>query len=192
MRALRQLKTKESPKTQRKPRRNKVKSHIIRVLKEWNEWEDIPGITVEFPKGVSRSDWFYIFISPQNGYWKGGTFKFEFKIPTNYPIDPPEVDCLTTPIYHPNIDSNGNVCLNILRLEWLPTNTINNVVYGLILLFEQPNFIDPLPSGRFPPDMEPFELWDRDETKFKEIVLKTMKGGQVKELGTLMFPSIIS
>lgn len=31
-----------------------------------------------------------------------------------YPHDPPKVKC-DTMVYHPNIDLEGNVCLNILR-----------------------------------------------------------------------------
>ena len=47
-------------------------------------------------------------------------------------------------IYHPNIDLEGNVCLNILREDWKPVLTINSVVYGLQYLFLEPNPDDPL------------------------------------------------
>lgn len=48
------------------------------------------------------------------GFYKGGAFKFSFAVGTNYPHEPPKVKCLTS-VYHPNIDLEGNVCLNILR-----------------------------------------------------------------------------
>ena len=38
-------------------------------------------------------------------------------------------------VYHPNIDLQGNVCLNILREEWKPILSISAVVYGLQFLF---------------------------------------------------------
>lgn len=38
-------------------------------------------------------------------------------------------------MYHPNIDLEGNVCLNILREDWKPVLNINTVIYGLNLLF---------------------------------------------------------
>uniref|UniRef100_A0A8C3LX54 UBC core domain-containing protein n=1 Tax=Chrysolophus pictus TaxID=9089 RepID=A0A8C3LX54_CHRPC len=38
-------------------------------------------------------------------------------------------------VYHPNIDLEGNVCLNILREDWKPVLTINSIIYGLQYLF---------------------------------------------------------
>jgi hypothetical protein len=45
-----------------------------------------------------------------------------------------QVKC-TTSLYHPNIDLEGNVCLNILREDWKPVLTIGSVIYGLQYLF---------------------------------------------------------
>lgn len=47
-------------------------------------------------------------------------------------------------LYHPNIDLEGNVCLNILREEWKPVLNISSVIYGLLHLMEAPNPNDPL------------------------------------------------
>lgn len=38
-------------------------------------------------------------------------------------------------LYHPNIDLEGNVCLNILREDWKPVLNINTIIYGLYHLF---------------------------------------------------------
>lgn len=34
-------------------------------------------------------------------------------------------------VYHPNIDVDGNICLNILREDWKPVLSIDSIVYGL-------------------------------------------------------------
>ncbi len=47
-------------------------------------------------------------------------------------------------VYHPNIDLEGKICLNILREDWKPVLSISSVVYGLQFLFLDPNPDDPL------------------------------------------------
>src|SRR5580765_4557440 len=97
--------------------------------------------------------------------YKGGAFKFSFAINTNYPHDPPKVKCtqkvsglgqifrrnqsisVIIQIYHPNVDLEGNVCLNILREDWKPVLNLNSVMVGLQYLFLEPNAEDPLNKG---------------------------------------------
>ena len=50
-------------------------------------------------------------------------------------------------IYHPNVDLDGNVCLNILREDWKPVLNLNSVMVGLQYLFLEPNADDPLNKG---------------------------------------------
>jgi ubiquitin-conjugating enzyme E2 M len=82
-------------------------------------------------------------IVPPDGLWKKATFRFNYKVPDDYPFKPPKVTCLDK-IYHPNIDLEGNVCLNLLRKDWKPILDTNAVVYGLMFLFNEPNPDDPL------------------------------------------------
>ncbi|XP_010726593.1 NEDD8-conjugating enzyme Ubc12 isoform X1 [Meleagris gallopavo] len=77
---------------------------------------------------------FRLLICPDEGFYKGGKFVFSFKVGQGYPHDPPKVKCETM-VYHPNIDLEGNVCLNILREDWKPVLTINSIIYGLQYLF---------------------------------------------------------
>lgn len=41
----------------------------------------------------------------------------------------------TTQVYHPNIDLEGHVCLNILRADWMPVLSLGSVIFGLMTLF---------------------------------------------------------
>jgi len=96
---------------------------------------------------------------------------FSFQINSNYPHDPPKVKC-TNKIYHPNVDLEGNVCLNILREDWKPVLNLNSVMVGLFYLFLEPNAEDPL-------NKEAAEDLRRNREKFTFNVKNSMRGGNV-------------
>lgn len=73
---------------------------------------------------------FTLTIEPDEGMYRGGSFNFTFDINQNFPHDPPKVLCQEK-IYHPNIDLEGKVCLNILREDWKPVLNLNAVIVGL-------------------------------------------------------------
>ena len=84
-----------------------------------------------------------VHVKPDTGYWKGATIVFDVDVPIDSPHKAPKVLC-DTPIYHPNIDTMGKVCLNILREDWKPVLDMTHVVYGVLVLFNEPNPKDPL------------------------------------------------
>uniref|UniRef100_A0A8C8DNP2 UBC core domain-containing protein n=1 Tax=Oryzias sinensis TaxID=183150 RepID=A0A8C8DNP2_9TELE len=80
--------------------------------------------------------------SPDSPY-QGGVFFLTIHFPTDYPFKPPKV-AFTTRIYHPNINSNGSICLDILRSQWSPALTISKVLLSICSLLCDPNPDDPL------------------------------------------------
>lgn len=73
---------------------------------------------------------FILSIEPDEGMYRGARFTFDFAINQNFPHEPPKVRCMEK-IYHPNIDLEGKVCLNILREDWKPVLNLNAVIVGL-------------------------------------------------------------
>lgn len=114
----------------------------IRLQKDVTELELPPTVKIEFPN-PSDLFAFNIQIIPAEGHYSSGKFLFRVEIGQNFPIDPPKIKCVQK-IYHPNIDLQGNVCLNILREDWLPVLSLNSVLLGLNFLFLEPNPNDPL------------------------------------------------
>ena len=142
--------------------------HSISISSDIGELDGGKVAIVAFPKANDLTA-FNVSITPDTGYWRGATYKFDFKIPTNYPHSPPKVECNTN-IYHPNIDLQGKVCLNILREDWRPVMDVNSVIYGLTFLFYEPNPDDPL-------NHEAADLFRTNIEGFKRLVNRTLRGG---------------
>uniref|UniRef100_A0A672HVQ2 E2 ubiquitin-conjugating enzyme n=1 Tax=Salarias fasciatus TaxID=181472 RepID=A0A672HVQ2_SALFA len=82
-------------------------------------------------------------IGNKTNPYQGGVFFLTIHFPTDYPFKPPKV-AFTTRIYHPNINSNGSICLDILRSQWSPALTISKVLLSICSLLCDPNPDDPL------------------------------------------------
>jgi len=133
------MKKNEDAAAKKKP---KTSAAQIRVQKDLTELDLPATMKTHFADPTDLLN-FTLTITPDEGMYKGGEFKFSFSINTNYPHEPPKVKCLQT-IYHPNVDLEGNVCLNILREDWKPVLNLNSVMVGLQYLFLEPNADDPL------------------------------------------------
>ena len=62
-------------------------------------------------------------------------------------MEPPKLRFLT-PIYHPNIDSAGRICLDSLKMPpkgaWKPPLNLSTLLTTVQLLMSEPNPEDPL------------------------------------------------
>jgi ubiquitin-conjugating enzyme E2 M len=150
----------------------KVTSALLRIQKDFADLE-IPD-SVELKKEDEMN---YSFVlQPQSGYWKGGIFEFKFSFPEDYPFHGPKVSLLDK-IYHPNIDLDGGVCVNVLR-PWKPTYSTQIVLFGLLFLFTHPNPNDPL-------NQEAAAEMRENPQAFARNVINAMKGLKV---GGTTFP----
>ena len=94
----------------------------------------------------------HVTVKPPDGVWKTGVFKFKLIFPDQYPHEPPKAYYLgPTRLWHPNIEGDEDktewgVCLNILRKDWRPVLGVRDIVFGLEMMFFEPNVDDPLPG----------------------------------------------
>ena len=87
--------------------------------------------------------WQATIMGPTESAYEGGVFFLDIKFPKEYPFKPPKV-CFITKIYHPNINSAGAICLDILKDQWSPALTISKVLLSICSLLDEPNPDDPL------------------------------------------------
>jgi ubiquitin-conjugating enzyme E2 D/E len=119
-------------------------TEIKRLRKELDEMQknDTPNLSAG-PIGDNLFEWGAVILGPIGTPYEGGVFNLNISIPTGYPFKPPIV-IFKTVIYHPNINSSGSICLDILKTQWSPALTISKILLSICSLLADPNPNDPL------------------------------------------------
>ncbi|XP_059800953.1 ubiquitin-conjugating enzyme E2 E1-like isoform X1 [Hypanus sabinus] len=95
------------------------------------------------PKGDNVYEWRSTILGPPGSVYEGGVFFLDIVFSAEYPFKPPKVT-FRTRIYHCNINSQGVICLDILKDNWSPALTISKVLLSICSLLTDCNPADPL------------------------------------------------
>ncbi|KAI8477270.1 MAG: ubiquitin-conjugating enzyme/RWD-like protein [Monoraphidium minutum] len=95
------------------------------------------------PKGDNIYEWVATIMGPQGSPYASGLFFLDIHFPASYPFQPPKVT-FRTRIYHCNINSQGGICLDILKDQWSPALTVSKVLLSITSLLTDANPNDPL------------------------------------------------
>ena len=97
--------------------------------------------------GPERDDnlfkWTATIMGPSDSPYEGGIYFLDIHFSRDTPFKPPKIN-FKTRIYHPNINSNGSISLDILRDQWCPALSIGKVLLSISSLLTDPNPDDPL------------------------------------------------
>jgi ubiquitin-protein ligase len=103
----------------------------------------------DFERRSPNNQFTYIRWTVQDGVYKGQTHILEVKLVYGhdpdiylYPINPPLCTFMTR-IWHPNISTSGSVCLDVIKENWSPIMTIENVISSIGSMLDDPNPTSP-------------------------------------------------
>ena len=155
-----------------------LKAHLSRINKEIKELQSEPlqGITL-----TAESDdihkWHGELEGPEGTPYHGYILRVNIKITENYPLEAP-IFIFDHPVYHPNVGTNGAICLDILKTQWSPTLTIGKVMLSLSSLLNDPN-----PSSALNSDAA--LLWNKDRDSYNKRVIE-MCNKHCKKFGIIL------
>ena len=98
-------------------------------------------------------------MGPDDTPYAGGVFFFDMEFPTDYPFKPPKMKFVTK-IYHPNINSNGSMNIDILRDQWHPGYTVESLLMSISCLLKEPD-------ANWPIDYDIGKQYREDRAKFE-------------------------
>ncbi len=117
---------------------------VRRLTKELQEIRKDPPLNISAgPINDNLFEWEAVLLGPTETPYEGGVFILNIHIPIDYPMKPPNI-LFKTKIYHPNINSTGAICLDILKSNWSPCLTLSKLLLSICSLLNDPNCNDPL------------------------------------------------
>ncbi|XP_029104031.1 ubiquitin-conjugating enzyme E2 E2-like isoform X2 [Scleropages formosus] len=127
----------------------KLSTSAKRIQKELAEITlDPPPNCSAGPKGDNIYEWRSTILGPPGSVYEGGVFFLDIAFTPDYPFKPPKCGLVQvtfrTRIYHCNINSQGVICLDILKDNWSPALTISKVLLSICSLLTDCNPADPL------------------------------------------------
>ena len=127
---------------------------LVRVKKELQLFTTDPpdGISL-WPVMDSLTHFEVEMMGPEDSPYVSGIFTLHVILPdlcvnrcviflNRYPIQPPQIK-FSTPIYHPNIDNGGRICINALKMPpagvWSPALNLATVLVNIRIMLSEPN-----------------------------------------------------
>ncbi|KAI0989546.1 hypothetical protein GJ496_005204 [Pomphorhynchus laevis] len=110
-----------------------------RLMRDFKKLQDDP------PSGVSAAPnddnimlWNAVIFGPQDTPFEDGTFKLTLEFSELYPSLPPHVRFVSA-MFHPNVYSDGHICLDIFQNRWSPTYDVEAILTSIQSLLNDPN-----------------------------------------------------
>jgi len=114
-----------------------------------------------FPDGDNIFKWIGTIQGPNDTVFSGLSFKLSLEFPSGYPYTAPTVK-FTSACFHPNVDTDGNICLDILKDKWSALLDVRTILISIQSLLSEPNIQSPL-------NVRAAQLWKNQEAYKKHL-----------------------
>lgn len=88
--------------------------------------------------GLNLFKWNCSFPGPNVPLYEGSYYNITLFFTKEYPFKPPKVQ-FNSPVFHPNIYTTGDVCLDVLNNAWKPSMNIIQILTAVQQLLTTPN-----------------------------------------------------
>eukprot|EP00657_Telonema_sp_P-1_P010738 TRINITY_DN5313_c0_g1_i1.p1 TRINITY_DN5313_c0_g1~~TRINITY_DN5313_c0_g1_i1.p1 ORF type:complete len:158 (-),score=27.86 TRINITY_DN5313_c0_g1_i1:271-744(-) len=131
---------------------------------------DLRELNNDCPDGCSASPvnednpfiWAATIFGPSETPWEGGVYALRMFFPEDYPSKPPKIR-FTCDMWHPNVYSDGVLCLDIIQDQWKPVYTVANILLSIQSLLTDPN-------GQSPANPEAAQMYEVDRKQYNKRV----------------------
>eukprot|EP01121_Diplochlamys_sp_Union-15-3_P004314 TRINITY_DN1436_c0_g1_i1.p1 TRINITY_DN1436_c0_g1~~TRINITY_DN1436_c0_g1_i1.p1 ORF type:complete len:182 (-),score=24.13 TRINITY_DN1436_c0_g1_i1:26-571(-) len=128
-----------------------------RLMAEYRELTENPpeGIVAGPITEDNFFEWEALIMGPTDTIYEGGVFRAVLKFPSDYPLYPPKM-VFTSSMWHPNIYTNGEVCISILHApgedpnmyessteRWSPVQSVEKILLSVVSMLAEPNLESP-------------------------------------------------
>lgn len=150
---------------------------IKRLQNEFKQYLKEPSTHYSLsPDNTNFLKWNIILLGPPETIFEGGSFRCQLEFTKDYPNKPPKFRFIDD-LYHPNIYSDGRVCMSILHEgidvfgyediseRWNPSHSVNSILMSLLLILTNPNFESPA-------NIDASKLWRDNFNEYKKIIYK--------------------
>ena len=127
---------------------------LMKQLKDLRK-NPVEGFSAGLKDDANAFEWEIMIIGPPDTLYEGGFFNAIMKFPPDYPNKPPTLR-ITSEFWHPNVYTDGRVCVSILHPpgddpnhyesaseRWLPIHTVESILLSVISMLSSPNTDSP-------------------------------------------------
>uniref|UniRef100_A0A3P9PM22 Ubiquitin-conjugating enzyme E2 C n=1 Tax=Poecilia reticulata TaxID=8081 RepID=A0A3P9PM22_POERE len=120
-----------------------------------------------FPESDNLFKWIGTIDGAQGTVYEGLRYRLSLDFPAGYPYQAPRVR-FVTPCFHPNVDDQGAICLDILKDKWSALYDVRSILLSVQSLLGEPNNDSPLNTAAA-------ELWENQDGKFGVSIEETQR-----------------